>query len=355
MTPADFHRPAAVNRYASPPKLLALLAVALTVCVGGCRQRPEPAASEVRSVKQRGPIRLTVRARPAQVWLGDPVEITVSAEAPEEYQLRLPEPEELSPLKVVQVQTTDPLPVEGGRKWQRRFVVETFSSGTLKVPALGIGYRRSAGPDSAPVAFDSELTADELPVEVRSALTSQDSVSRPRDITGTLTPARTLAEQARRVLLPVVGALAVLAAALLGWRRFRSRSRVSPPLLPEIRALQALAALEGCDWIGTGRAREFYYRLSEIVRHYIEEKFSLAAPEMTTEEFLTMLAQNRTALPYDFYRLREFLEACDIVKYAAFVPQRADAERVLAAARAFVHQTAAAAAQAAAQPREQAA
>ena len=78
------------------------------------------------------------------------------------------------------------------------------------------------------------------------------------------------------------------------------------------------------------------------MRGYIERKFALAAPEMTTEEFLLTLARDRGALPYDSGRLRDFLEVCDLVKYAAVRPARDDAEQVLGTARAFVHATAAA-------------
>ena len=61
---------------------------------------------------------------------------------------------------------------------------------------------------------------------------------------------------------------------------------------------------------------------------------------MTTQEFLRTLARNRSALPYDPERLRAFLEACDIVKYAAYRPLPKDAEEAMRAARAFINATA---------------
>jgi hypothetical protein len=99
--------------------------------------------------------------------------------------------------------------------------------------------------------------------------------------------------------------------------------------------------LASYDWVDRGRAREYYYRLTEIVRQYIERKFGIAAPEMTTEEFLNMLARDHGALPCQPDPLRYFLEACDYVKYAALQPRRDDAEGALATARSFVHATAA--------------
>ena len=196
-----------------------------------------------------------------------------------------------------------------------------------------------------------------LELEVLSALTTQDSIQSPRDITATLTaPPRkwTAAEWT------ALGAAIAVAFALLYvvYRLIRRRlSRPKPPILPEIWAFRALAELEKSDWFAKGRVREYYYRLSEVVRSYIELKFAVAAPEMTTEEFLVTLARDASRLPYDSGRLRAFLEACDIVKYAAFTPRGEDADDALRSARAFVDATAAAARQSArhAQPEGRAA
>ena len=44
-------------------------------------------------------------------------------------------------------------------------------------------------------------------------------------------------------------------------------------------------------WKNKGRIKEFYERISNILRHYIEHRFDLHAPERTTEEFLYELNQ----------------------------------------------------------------
>jgi hypothetical protein len=56
-----------------------------------------------------------------------------------------------------------------------------------------------------------------------------------------------------------------------------------------------------------------------VVRRYIQRKYGIRAPNMTTEEFL------REAKPSD--ELRRFLESADMVKFAgvAATPEMADA------------------------------
>ena len=70
---------------------------------------------------------------------------------------------------------------------------------------------------------------------------------------------------------------------------------------------------------GRGRYKDFYVELTMVVRRYIQRKYGISAPHMTTEEFL------RTAKPSD--DLRRFLESADLVKFAGVeaTPDMADA------------------------------
>lgn len=316
------------------------------------RHRPAPAGRQgaagslpspgVRDVAERGPFKLTVEVAPASAWVGDPLEVRVTLRTPDDHVARLPEAADLGDWNVRAVRDAGGRPApEGGLEWRRTFVVDGFSSGPREIPPLTVGYgSRPPAPD-APPTFDHELVSGTLKVELRSALTAQDSVTRPRDISAPLELPRTPWERWRVVLLSAATALAAAAALFVPWLLWRRRRASLPPVPPEVWALRLLGRLRP-EEVEAGRAREFYYQLSEIVRAYIERKFALAAPEMTTEEFLTHLARNRAALPYDADRLRVFLEACDLVKYAAYRPRREDAEQALATARAFVNQTAAA-------------
>jgi len=319
----------------------------LALCLGlllpflGCREEPSPVPATVGDVVERGPFKLTVNARPQEVWIGDPITVDLRVHAPDDYLVRFADTEEIEGVAIRDLKTGDPRPAaDGGLEWRRSFTLEPSRSGELEIPPLVAKYaRKPADPDAEP-RYEHELTAKSLQVTVRSALTTQDSVQQPRDITGTLLPPGPPMSPWRLALIAGVVA-GVLAGAYAVYRLIRRRrSRPAPPVLPEIWALAALTELAGLDWFERGRVREYYYRLTEIVRRYIERQFGLAAPEMTTQEFLSTLARNRSALPYDTERLRAFLEACDIVKYAAHHPLPKDAQEAMSAARAFINATA---------------
>jgi hypothetical protein len=328
----------------SRARLTGLLALVPAVLVlASCDSQPAAEENVARSVVERGPVTMTVSVEPRLAQVGDSVRVEVVVQTPEDFVVQLPSAASLGELAVRAMDSPEPrLAPAGGQVWRRTFTVDALGAGPLQVPPLEVQFARRPQDPQADVLFDQSLRSDDLQVEVRSALTDEDNVMQPRDITGTVLPEHTWGELARAGVWPVVATLAVVAlvvGVLVAWRR--RRMRPAPPILPEVWALRALDELAAEDWFGTGRAREFYYQLTEIVRVYIERKFALAAPEMTTPEFLAALARERTTLPYDTERLRVFLEACDLVKYAALRPRREDADAALETARAFVQTTAA--------------
>jgi hypothetical protein len=60
--------------------------------------------------------------------------------------------------------------------------------------------------------------------------------------------------------------------------------------------------------------------VSNTLRLYLEERFNLRAPERTTEEFLVELRTSRHLTVDQKQSLGEFLESCDLVKFARFEP-----------------------------------
>lgn len=142
----------------------------------------------------------------------------------------------------------------------------------------------------------------------------------------------------------VLAGAGVAALALLAWavRRRRARRLVpapAPPPPPHEVAARALRALRARGLPERGEFKPFYSALSDIVRRYLEDRFAVRAPEMTTEEFLAATA--RGGALDDAYRasLGAFLVESDLVKFARHVPTVGDSERAIVAAERFVADT----------------
>lgn len=150
-----------------------------------------------------------------------------------------------------------------------------------------------------------------------------------------------------RLWLGLGGAAILLTAAAALWLRHARRKHLKSP--PEI-ALASLAELEASPEMMVAEA--FANRAAQTIRQYIAERFGLAAPRRTTEEFLRDLA-SATASPLsaESDHLRTFLRACDLAKFAALHLDGSQRVELLQAARGFVNVTATATLPPTAKPR----
>ncbi|HUJ09360.1 MAG TPA: hypothetical protein VL171_04980 [Verrucomicrobiae bacterium] len=138
----------------------------------------------------------------------------------------------------------------------------------------------------------------------------------------------------------VLAVVAIAALALWWWRRRRlmpAAGEAPVPLSPYELARRALRQLREENPV----VEEFYTKLSDIVRHYLENQMGLRAPERTTEEFLHEVSHDHALLAEHKELLGAFLEESDLVKFARFRPGEEDKERAFAAAEKFVEESSA--------------
>jgi hypothetical protein len=106
-----------------------------------------------------------------------------------------------------------------------------------------------------------------------------------------------------------------------------------------VRALEALAALERRQVETEAEVAAFFVDVSAIVRRYIEDRFRLRAPELTTEEFLEVALRGPALVAEHRAELARFLEHADLVKFARHRPDPNACKDAIAEARAFVNAT----------------
>ncbi len=85
--------------------------------------------------------------------------------------------------------------------------------------------------------------------------------------------------------------------------------------------------------------KPFCIVVSDAVRLYLEERFGLRAPERTTDEFLNDLSRNPALTDLQKASLKEFLSACDMVKFAKYEPPRLELEALYNSALRLIEET----------------
>jgi len=139
--------------------------------------------------------------------------------------------------------------------------------------------------------------------------------------------------------LAVLGVLLGLVLGVVWWRKRQPAVPGSAQPTPGPSPLEiALAALHRLREARLP-VEEFYTQLSGIVRRYLEDQLQLRAPERTTEEFLSELAQGSRLSDDHKNLLGAFLQEADLVKFARHRPGQADMGRALAAAERFVRES----------------
>jgi hypothetical protein len=139
----------------------------------------------------------------------------------------------------------------------------------------------------------------------------------------------------------VIIIFAVFGITLFIMKKKREKEEFTEQKIPaHILAYSELQGLVEERLVDKGEIKLFYQRISGIVRHYIENRFGLHAPEQTTEEFLSGLeiAEN---FP-DKYKplLKNFLKHCDLVKFAEHKPEKEDIQNTFDSCKAFIEGTA---------------
>ncbi len=137
----------------------------------------------------------------------------------------------------------------------------------------------------------------------------------------------------------VIALVLVLGVAVYALRRRRGTDEAIRLIPAHLWAKAQLDALVADNLTAKGQVQEFYYRVSGIVRGYVERRFFVSAPEMTTEEFLSASRDDPRFAGSTASALGAFLTACDLVKYARHEPTSREADQAIGAAEDFIEQT----------------
>ena len=210
------------------------------------------------------------------------------------------------------------------------YILDTYITGKTTIPKATIKYKRKNSKDW------SQVDSNEVFVEVKSSLGKAGPNTQMRDIKEPVS----LPSIVNKYFI-LVGALLLVALGLFtGYFLKKNKEAVVIPKKPahEI-AYEQLEQLLEKDYIGQGKIKEYYTEISDIIRRYLENRFALRAPEMTTEEFLIRVRDAGELIGEHKNLLKEFLLCCDLVKFAKYAPAVDEINSIFNSAKNFIDQT----------------
>lgn len=273
---------------------------------------------------------VSVTAAPQEVTIADPITYTVRIIAPVGVEIK--PAEEMTARGIFAVRRLrEHVRQKSPDRTVRERVYELagFEIGAQTIPAYPVMYRQAGASDWQTMESDTVL------VTVKSVLEKEGQRR--------LRPLKPKLSRWDRGLWGLLGLLALTGAAVALWRWLRTRKQnaaSSRPVVPaHTIAFRELEELRQARLVEQGKMTEFFNRLSGCVRHYLENRFHLRAPQMSTEEFLE-IAKTSPLLQGEQKRLlKDFLSLADLVKFARYGSSPLEAEHAYNAAHHFVEQT----------------
>ncbi|MBX5481633.1 MAG: hypothetical protein IRZ16_07305 [Myxococcaceae bacterium] len=289
-------------------------------------------ATDAGTVATAKPLSITQSVEPRTVHLGEPFTrtVTVTHARGERWELHLPA--EWGDFELL------------GQERRRNDSGDTATTVfTLKMSAFELGQRTLPALQFEVTSAEGvrSYSSDTATVEV--APTIRDADAKNGQDLYDIRPPEPLPVPSYALIWALLAAAAVAAlvyAAYRWWKRPRPAAEVpqGPPLPLDQRTRKMLDELRAERLPAQGRIKEFYSRLTDIIRGYVGERFGVEALDLTTTELITALRDvPAPGLPReDFARL---LEQADLVKFARAEMTPDDCARALDFAYLLVDRT----------------
>lgn len=310
--------------------LASLLFLAPLLGIVGCGDVPIESAPSA----PQAPVVLTAQVDKAEVAIAETLHYSITLEHAPGLSPAMPEVfPKLQGFLVSDIQKEGPLSRDGRMRTTHTFTLQGLDAGSYILPAVSVNYQDETGETHT-------VGAPQIFVEVKAAPTDPNAT--PSDIED-IKALEIPPPDYRRVQLLAAGVASVLLLAGLAYwlwkRRHRLKTPPPPPPPPWVVALEALKLLQAEDLLSRGDARAWSFRLSEILRRYLEDRYHVPAMETSTEELLVRFRQG--AIPAGKLQelARRVLTGTDRAKFAKQPLTTGEGETLLQATRELVEAT----------------
>ena len=281
---------------------------------------------------------ITVKAEvdKAVITIGDRITYALTIEYDSHLKIEQPGPgANLGQFEIKDYAIHEPFEKKGLISQTFDYEISVFDTGTFIIPPFPVAFAESD------TSRDYQIIQSEpIEITVNSVLTAEDNEIRD------IKPPLDIPANYRRLIITGTIIIFSIILILLILYYFRWQKKGIPlfrkePIRPahEI-ALQDLNTLQQ-EWrelFQQGEFKQIYTRISEILRHYLENRYFLKALEETTSEIKDSLIDIDLETELQI-QVMQVLEYSDLVKFAKFVPSENNIQENLNSAEIFIHST----------------
>ena len=262
-----------------------------------------------------------VETNTKNIKIGEQIQYKVSVETPADTPVSFPEGQTFAPLEMVKTRAVDTLRDGGKYRLVKEYYLTQFDEGKYTIPSQKIRIN------------NKDYFTDSLLVEVHTV--AIDTLKQPLYDIKPIQEVKKPFTSYGWILTIIAAVLLLLIVAFVYFVFIRKKKfpflQIQKKLPPFDRAIQDLKELQNSKYLIQSQHKEYYTRLTDIVKAYLEEEVHILAKESTTDELLTKinLLQEKGKLNLNqetITNLKRVLQTADLVKFAKNKPSDDNAE-----------------------------
>ena len=262
-----------------------------------------------------------VETNTKNIKIGEQIQYKVSVETPADTPVSFPEGQTFAPLEMVKTRAADTLRDGGKYRLVKEYYLTQFDEGKYTIPSQKIRIN------------NKDYFTDSLLVEVHTV--AIDTLKQPLYDIKPIQEVKKPFTSYGWILTIIAAVLLLLIVAFVYFVFIRKKKfpflQTQKKLPPFDRAIQDLKELQNSKYLIQAQHKEYYTRLTDIVKAYLEEEVHILAKESTTDELLTKinLLQEKGKLNLNqetITNLKRVLQTADLVKFAKNKPSDDSAE-----------------------------
>ena len=138
------------------------------------------------------------------------------------------------------------------------------------------------------------------------------------------------------LMLVLIGVVVYLYLRLRANKPIITRIKIIKRLLPHQKAMKEIEQIKADKMVSSENQKEYYTKLTDTLRRYIEERYGFSAMEMTSSEIIERLMQTDQQ---SLDELRQLFTTADLVKFAKYSTMINENDANLVNAIDFINQT----------------
>ena len=255
------------------------------------------------------------------IKIGEQIHYKISVENSNGNVVTFPEGQTFMPLEMVKARDTDTIRNGASYTLIKEYYLTQFDEGKYTIPRQRVRIS------------DKDYYLDSLQIEVHTV--AIDTLKQPLYDIKPIQEVKKPFTSYGWILTIIAAVLLLLIVAFVYFVFIRKKKfpflQTQKKLPPFDRAIQDLKELQNSKYLIQSQHKEYYTRLTDIVKAYLEEEVHILAKESTTDELLTKinLLQEKGKLNLNqetITNLKRVLQTADLVKFAKNKPSDDNAE-----------------------------